>query len=201
MKCKVLCIALFFVFGESLFSQLQAQEVPTCENNPTWGADNIVIPQNFASEWCATEGKWGCGVATLVAGDKRNLANEDYTCNCNEANEKCPEYGWNLAEAGLSCTDACSAVGLACSEDLLYARNEAVDSSQEVLDLIRTRGGITTNITECTGTATSQPGVPLYNPSNDRCTISAASRASSSFDCGHAPTPASAGKRRLCWCY
>ena len=107
--------------------------------------------------------------------------------------------GWNLAEASQNCADACSAVGLECSEDGLYAHNADVDSSEEVLNLIRTLGGEIT-AEDCTGTATNQPGVPLYVPGNDKCTISDAARDSSSFDCGHVPTPVSKGKRRLCWC-
>ena len=107
--------------------------------------------------------------------------------------------GWKLAEASQNCADACSALGLECSEDGLYAHNADVDSSEEVLNLILNLGG---NITAeaCTGTATNNAGGPLYNTEDDKCTISDASRDPSSFDCAHIPTPVSKGKRRLCWC-
>ena len=67
--------------------------VTTCEDNPLWGENNIEIPQNFASQWCGTEGYWKCGVSTLPAADPRNTAQEDYKCDCDGATKNCPKIG------------------------------------------------------------------------------------------------------------
>ena len=51
-------------------------------------SDRIVFrpPQDFCSDWCNTDGKWGCGMSTLVGTDYRNTANTDYTCDCTGCN-------------------------------------------------------------------------------------------------------------------
>jgi len=55
---------------------------------------------NFCSEWCNTDGKWGCGPGTLAKEDGRNTGKKDYTCSCDgcngcgEANEA-PDEGEN----------------------------------------------------------------------------------------------------------
>ena len=38
--------------------------------------------QNFCSEWCNSEGLWGCGRGTMLGGDGRNTDNLDYSCSC-----------------------------------------------------------------------------------------------------------------------
>ena len=50
-------------------------------------------PQNFCSDWCNTDGIWGCGMSTLVGTDKRNRANTDYTCDCAGCNGCAPPPG------------------------------------------------------------------------------------------------------------
>jgi len=41
---------------------------------------------DFCNDWCNNDGFWGCGLATLGAGDARNTDDVDYTCDCSGCN-------------------------------------------------------------------------------------------------------------------
>ena len=104
--------------------------------------------------------------------------------------------GWYDSGAGLSCTDGCAAYGLACSAEQLFAHNEDVDSSAEVLALIAELGGVT-SATECGDLYGSSLNVPNFN--SNVCWISDTNRALSAFDCSSAH--GNGVNHRLCYCF
>jgi len=68
-----------------------AEEEPSAENgerrllSPSVPAPQCVDDKfglNFCSEWCNTEGYWGCGTSMIRGHDSRNTANVDYECSC-----------------------------------------------------------------------------------------------------------------------
>ena len=105
--------------------------------------------------------------------------------------------GWHVARPDTSCDLACLALGLACREDELAAHNAEVDSSAEVLALIR-RLEASTTATTCSDEWGATSGVPLFWP--DGCVHSMSGRDFETFDCSRAPTPAGQEKQRLCYC-
>ena len=54
--------------------------VPQCRTN------KFDTQINFCDDWCNTEGKWGCGLATIIGSDPRNTDGVDYQCDCSGCN-------------------------------------------------------------------------------------------------------------------
>ena len=54
--------------------------VPQCSTN------KFDTQINFCDDWCNTEGKWGCGLATIIGSDPRNTDEVDYQCDCTGCN-------------------------------------------------------------------------------------------------------------------
>ena len=111
-----------------------------------------------------------------------------------------PIGNWFLADINQNCHDACQAVNRHCSEEHLYLHNVDVDTSEEVLRLVKTLGGII-SATSCSGQYGTAKDVPLYSTSDDFCLLSNKARQLSSFDYKMVPIPLSEKKRRLCWCH
>jgi len=88
---------------------------------------------------------------------------------------------------------------LFCNEADLHAHNNEVDSSAELLALIKKAGGAI-NASECKGNYGENTGVPNFSPQTNLCFFSSASRSPSKFDCAKKPWPASKNKQRLCYC-
>ena len=105
--------------------------------------------------------------------------------------------GWHLALSGENCNDTCSRQGLKCSKDEFHQHNKDIDSSVELLSLIKRVGG-KTSAKRCSSRYGSGGAVPNFTPSS--CYHSDSSRSVSTFDCGR-KTSQDLNKWRLCWCH
>ena len=106
--------------------------------------------------------------------------------------------GWYDSGEDQSCDTGCAAFGLVCTEMAFFAHNDDVDTSSEVLALIESVGGSTSD-SDCAATYGSNGDVPQWM--SGVCHRSSASRALSTFDCTAAPNPQGEGKHRLCYCH
>ena len=89
-----------------------------------------------------------------------------------------------------------------CSEEDLEAHNEEVDSSDEVLSLLKILGVniSATSYKNRTGKGKAVPGYGT-NEKQDFCLFSDdPSRPLSTFDCSQKPFPLKENKQRICWC-
>lgn len=114
-----------------------------------------------------------------------------------------PPDGWYDSGARKSCDEGCEALGLVCTEEQLLAHNGDVDTSEEVLRMIRDVAG-------GTGDADVQLGIcdPQWGEADDvpnwsagGCHQSSSSRALSTFNCAVAPRGGWQAKHRLCYCH
>lgn len=103
--------------------------------------------------------------------------------------------GWYFGLGGQSCTEACSARGLTCTNEGLNAHNAEVSDSQETATLIESICGASPD-THCELTYGAAAAVPSFEPG--LCYASSASRALSTFNCDAAPN--AIRKQRLCYC-
>jgi hypothetical protein len=102
---------------------------------------------------------------------------------------------WAIGAPLQSCTAACAALGLACVESEMHARNGDVDSSAEVKSLIAALGGSTTS-GDCS-TGLSGKNQPLFHA--NWCGSPPEDRDPSTVNCTSAPS-GSNNPQRLCWC-
>ena len=108
--------------------------------------------------------------------------------------------GWYLAAVNENCIDACESLRLECSEEEFYQHNAEVDSSVEVLNIIKELGG-TISTTSCSGEYGTASDVPVYSSSQNYCLFSNSSRSASTFNCTSLPNPENHNKQRICWCH
>ena len=82
---------------------------------------------------------------------------------------------------------------------MMARRNDGVDTSEEVLKLIKKLGGETSAKSCKKG---DFPAVPVFNK-DSFCMYSDAARKSkaSEFDCGRVAGPSKANKQRICYCH
>ena len=106
---------------------------------------------------------------------------------------------WFLGEPLENCDSVCERNNLICSGSQFALHNDDVDTSKEVIKLIKELGGETSSKSCKKG---DFPAVPLFSKDSS-CFTSVASRKSdpSKFDCGKVPGPKSAKKQRLCYCH
>jgi len=103
--------------------------------------------------------------------------------------------GWFLGDAFESCESACHKKGLICSEADFRLHQTEVDSSDEVLNLIKNLGG-STSATSCE--SGNFAAVPLFTNAN--CMYWASITQPSAFSCTRQPGPKEENKRRICYC-
>ena len=98
-----------------------------------------------------------------------------------------------------NCDTVCAKNGLICTEAEFFANNNDVDSSDEVLALIKNLGG-TTAAKSCS--KKDFPAVPLFNE-KDICMYSNGlkNNRSNKFDCQRVAGPPEDNKQRLCYCH
>lgn len=104
--------------------------------------------------------------------------------------------GWFDGGADRSCDEGCAEVGLGCSESALRARNSEVDSSAEVLALLRRAGG-STSADACEAGSGEDADAPQWGPG--ACLRSAARR--DAYSCAERPRRRGEGRHRLCYCH
>ena len=110
------------------------------------------------------------------------------------------EGGWYIAAVNENCIDACTSQNLECSEEQFYQQNSDVDTSSEVLSMIRNLGG-TISASSCSHNYGQESDVPNYTSYLNDCFYSNSSRSLSTFSCSRLPAPTSNNKQRLCWCH
>ena len=94
----------------------------------------------------------------------------------------CDSQGkWYIAKINQNCDDACQAVKKVCSEKQLDRHNVDVDTSQEVLELVRKLGG-TIGAIRCSSQFGTSPDVPYYSTSGGFCSFSKEGRTLSQKD-------------------
>ena len=99
-----------------------------------------------------------------------------------------------------NCIDACTSQNLECTEEQFYLHNSDIDSSSEVINLIRKLGG-ETSVTSCVDWHGKASDVPVYSASQNSCFYSDYTRSLETFDCSRSPNPKSHKKQRLCFCH
>jgi len=104
--------------------------------------------------------------------------------------------GWYKGGLGKSCSQACEARNLLCSEDELYLHNHEVDTFSELLSIIETVGGPVPSISNCTNIYGARGFAPSWSKSS--CVRSIPHRPLESFNCD--AYPPSTSRRRLCYC-
>merc|ERR1712100_611004 len=140
-----------------------------------------------------TEPPWLCSTTLSPVGCQHSVWKPSGECRLYRtacSGESSKTSGWYAAGAVKSCDDACAAQGLFCNEADLHAHNNEVDSSAELLALIKKAGGAI-NASECKGNYGENTGVPNFSPQTNLCFFSSASRSPSKFDCAKKPWPAS----------
>ena len=108
------------------------------------------------------------------------------------------ENGWYISPINKNCDTACKKHGLICSKNELHSHNLEVDSSGELLRLIRQSGG-STAASVCSGAYGSEPDVPVFNA--EFCLYSSSSRSIATFNCSRVSAPEAQQKHRLCYCH
>lgn len=115
--------------------------------------------------------------------------------------------GWVISDPQKSCDHACESQGLECVEENLEAHHDEVDSSNEVISLLKDLG-ISISAEACTnkqdhflfGKGYTNP---VYgkntNDTKDFCFFAGA-RNSTSFNCSQPGLPLEKNKQRICWC-
>ena len=106
---------------------------------------------------------------------------------------------WFLGEPLESCDSVCRRNDLNCSETEFALHNHEVDSGNEVLNLIKTLGGVTSAKSCASG---DYPTVPLFNKESF-CMYSEKGRKfrPTTFDCTKVAGPPDQKKQRLCYCH
>ena len=106
---------------------------------------------------------------------------------------------WFLGQPLENCDTVCDKNGLICTEGEFAANNYDVDSSEEVLALIKELGGETAAKSCSKG---DFPAVPLFNK-EDICMYSSGQRIKrpEKFDCQRVAGPPEDNKQRLCYCH
>lgn len=107
--------------------------------------------------------------------------------------------GWFDAGEDRSCDEGCADVGLVCSDAAMSAHNRDVDSSSEVLSLLKAAGG--TTIARGCGTMRGAEEVAAPWWTKSRCGRSGAGRSGGSFNCSARPSFPDQGRHRLCFCH
>ena len=99
---------------------------------------------------------------------------------------------------GESCTQACEKNGLVCLESELENHNEEVDTSEEVVELIKKLGGNLTAAT-CNSNYGTKPTTPIFKSSTNNCFVS--SKENKTYGCVDTE-PGTDGhkKARICYC-
>ena len=105
---------------------------------------------------------------------------------------------WHLGKENSDCFSTCMRYGLVCSNEQLQKYNAYVDTSEQIIELIKHLGG-TTSAKFCSDQQQSAGFVPAYN--NNSCFQSQQERDLSTFDCGEVPKPANKNIKRICWCH
>lgn len=103
--------------------------------------------------------------------------------------------GWYASGEWTTCIDACTNIGLTCTEAVVENQNYEIDTSAEVLELISSVGG-STSAGGCGLMQDSWTGCPSWTAT--WCCYSAANR-SYTGACSKAPN--ADGKERLCYCH
>ena len=106
--------------------------------------------------------------------------------------------GWYLGASDTNCIDTCNLHNLECSGEEFFRQNNDIDSSEEVLSLIKKLGG-RTSASFCSGQYGKKVDFPSFNPKE--CYYSDSSRFVPTIDCGKMPFPLNRNKQRLCWCH
>ncbi len=88
---------------------------------------------------------------------------------------------WYLSDQNKNCQDTCQALNMDCSEEEFNLHNEDIDTSEEVINLIRTLGG-TISLPYCCSDYGTSAGVPNFSSSHNACFFSDQARPLSSFD-------------------
>ena len=97
-----------------------------------------------------------------------------------------------------SCDTACQKVGLECTIKGLKDNNGDVDTSAELISLIKRLGGKIT-ASSCSGRYGDFADIPNFSESLNFCNIAAVDK--THFSCSvSAGSPASQRKQRLCYC-
>ena len=106
---------------------------------------------------------------------------------------------WFLGQPLENCDTVCDKNGLICTEGEFAANNYDVDSSEEVLALIKELGGETAAKSCSKGDFLA---VPLFNK-EDICMYSSGQRIKrpNKFDCQRVAGPPEDNKQRLCYCH
>ena len=104
-----------------------------------------------------------------------------------------------IGPVSANCKQACKDEGLICLESELESHNGEVDSSEEVVKLIKKLGGKLTKTT-CNTCCGSGANKPRFAPNNPNCYTSAAQN--KTYDCGAMPDSVNMEikRARICYC-
>jgi len=165
-------------------------QTDTCSDLP-WIKNKVITP-TFAwnGYWCAIS----AGKNTIKDVDCKTKAYKTSArlCYCHEGN-----HGWKISGHKENCNDACAKHGLVCTEKALFEHNVEVESSYQVLALIKRLGG-KSNANTCQQEewTSKAKDVPSFDWNGNYCYAPGKKTSIDDVDCGRR-----SGDRRLCYCH
>ena len=114
----------------------------------------------------------------------------------------CFKGDWYIGDPNDNCINTCKSHSLECTEKHLHERNIDVDSSSELLHMIK-KLNVTITATSCSDSYEKYSDEPVFSvsdPGNHFCLFTLPKN-ESEFNCSTVPGVSAQMKQRLCWCH